>query len=331
MDASFRQVERDRTIVFGRGAIARAGDLLGEGFVLVCTARSRAAEPGVVALAGSVIDVPGGRVDEIAAGLRPAICGERLVALGGGRVIDVAKALAAADPPRSVVAIPTTLSAAEMTAFHRQASGVASQTGNVRPAVVINDPRLSASQPADGLAASTGNALGHAVVAVFSLASNPLAAAAGRAATQRLVRGWAGPEPDRDELALGALLGGWAVDRSGLGPHHAICQTLARVAGVGHAQANVAMLESSVAGIRRRLPDAVAQLESELGVDLEDFARGLRERAGVGRLDALAEDAALRERVARAAEGRSELGRVPPAPGLDELRAIYRAAATPGG
>ena len=331
MDASFRQVEHDRTIVFGRGAIARAGDLLGEGFVLLCTPRSRAAEPGVVGLAGSVIDVPGGRVDEIAAGLRPAIGGERLVALGGGRVIDVAKALAAADPPRSVVAIPTTLSAAEMTAFHRQASGVAPGTRHVRPTVVINDPRLSASQPADGLAASTGNALGHAVVAVFSLASNPVAAAAGRAAARRLVDGWAGPEPDREELALGALLGGWAVDRSGLGPHHAICQTLARVAGVGHAQANVAMLESSVAGIRRRLPDAVAQLESELGVDLERFARDLRERAGVGRLEALAGDADLRERVARAAEGRSELGRVPPAPDLDELRAIYRAAATPGG
>ena len=57
--------------------------------------------------------------------LRPEITGELLVALGGGRVIDVAKALAAADPPRRVAAIPTTLSGAEMTAVHRHVAGVA--------------------------------------------------------------------------------------------------------------------------------------------------------------------------------------------------------------
>jgi maleylacetate reductase len=330
VEAGFVEVEHDRTIVFGRGAIARAGDLLGAGFTLLCTSRSRESAPEVVELAGSVIDVPGGWVDEIAATLRPAVSGERLVALGGGRVIDVAKALAAADPVGGVIAIPTTLSAAEMTGFHRQASGVASRTRHVRPAVVINDPQLSASQPADGLAASTGNALGHALVAVFSRDSNPVARAVGRAAAERLIGGWAGAEPDRDVLALGALLGGWAVDQSGLGPHHAIAQTLVRIAGVGHAQANVALLESTVAGIRRRLPQELARLESGLDVDLERFARSLRERAGVGGIDALA-DAAVRERVARAAEGRSELGRVPPAPDLDELRAIYGAAATTGG
>ena len=39
-------------------------------------------------------------------------------------MIDVAKALAAADPPRRVAALPTTLSGAEMTAIHRHAAGV---------------------------------------------------------------------------------------------------------------------------------------------------------------------------------------------------------------
>src|SRR5206468_4300983 len=89
VEAGFVEVEHDRTIVFGRGAIARAGDLLGAGFTLLCTSRSRASAPEVVELAGSVIDVPGGWVDEIAATLRPAVSGEPLVALGGGRVIDV--------------------------------------------------------------------------------------------------------------------------------------------------------------------------------------------------------------------------------------------------
>ena len=102
-------------------------------------------------------DVPPGRVDEIAAGLRGPVAGDTLLALGGGRVIDVAKALAAADPPRRVAAAPTTLSAAEMTRGHRHAVGVDPATPRVRPHVVVNDPELSASQPEPGLAASALN------------------------------------------------------------------------------------------------------------------------------------------------------------------------------
>ena len=241
-------------------------------------------------------------------------------------MIDVAKALAAADAPVEVVAVPTTLSAAEMTRFHRHATGVAPHTPHVRPLVVINDPGLSASQPADQLAASTANAVGHALVAVFSVVSNPLARAVGRAAAGRLVAAWAAPEPERDELALGAMLAGWAVDQSGLGPHHAMAQTLSRIGGVGHAQANVAMLSSSVAGVRRRQPSAVAELESGLGVDLETFARDLRKAAAIDAIGAL-RDADMLERVVDAVESRAELERVPPAPDRSELRSAYRAAA----
>lgn len=326
---SFRQVEHDRTIVFGHGALVAASDLLGEAFTLLSTPRAREAAPEVLERAALAIDVPSGRVDELAARLLTAVVGERVVALGGGRVIDVAKALAAAgSPPGRVVAIPTTLSAAEMTGFHRQAQGAAGDAPQVRPAVVINDPQLSASQPTAELAASTGNALGHAVVAVFSVASNPIARAVGRAAAEHLVGGWARGVPDRDELALGALLGGWAVDQSGLGPHHAICQTLVRIGGVGHAAANVAMLAQTVGAVRRRQPDGMARLEAGLGIDLETFARTLRATAGVGALDALV-DASVRERVVRAAELRSELERVPAAADRSELRAIYGAAAIP--
>jgi hypothetical protein len=88
------------------------------------------------------------------------------------------------------------------------------------------------------------------------------------------------------------------------------------------------MLESSVAGIRRRRPEGVEQLESELGVDVEAFARTLRGRAGAGAIEALHEDPGLLERVIGAAERRSELERVPPAPDRAELRAIFWAAAT---
>ena len=70
----------------------------------------------MVAAAAAVHHVGPGPVDELAGELRDRVSGTLLVALGGGRVIDVAKALAAAaGPPVRAAAIPTTLSAAEMT------------------------------------------------------------------------------------------------------------------------------------------------------------------------------------------------------------------------
>ena len=68
-----------------------------------------------------------------------------LVALGGGRVIDTAKAIGGVTG-LPVAAIPTTLSGAELTAFHRIPAGVEG-AHMVRPSLVVADPLLMASQP----------------------------------------------------------------------------------------------------------------------------------------------------------------------------------------
>src|SRR5690242_12037047 len=124
----FRWEDGDRLIRFGRGALADAPELLGENPTLLTTARAAESAPGVVAHATRVYTVNPGPVDEVAEGLVEAVEtapeGSVVAALGGGRVVDVAKALAAARPPRRVVAIPTTLSAAEMTRAHRHATSV---------------------------------------------------------------------------------------------------------------------------------------------------------------------------------------------------------------
>src|SRR3954468_20945924 len=204
---SFRWQDGERLIRFGRGTLAEAPELLGEGYALLTTPRAVGAAPVVVERAAAVHHVGPGRVDEIAAILRPDVEGERLVALGGGRVIDVAKALAAADPPRHVAAIPTTLSAAEMTPLHRHATGVPGDTPHVRPAIVLNDPALCASQPVPDLAASALNALGHAAEAPLTQLANPVATLSAHEAARLLTTAFASDgEPDRDALALGALL-----------------------------------------------------------------------------------------------------------------------------
>ena len=76
----------------------------------------------LAAAATAVHEVPGGGVADLAAALLDQVGDGALVALGGGRVIDTAKALAAVGG-NTVAAIPTTMSGAEMTAIHRLPAG----------------------------------------------------------------------------------------------------------------------------------------------------------------------------------------------------------------
>ena len=180
---------------FGRGSVSEAADLLGGGFTLLSTARARATAPTVEQGAAQVLEVGPGRVDELAAQLRAEVTGELVVALGGGRVIDTAKALAAADPPRRAAAIPTTLSAAEMTRVHRHARGVGEAVARVRPALVINDPALCASQPDAQLAGSAANALAHALEGPLTTLASPVPSLAGARSAALIERAYSGDEP----------------------------------------------------------------------------------------------------------------------------------------
>lgn len=276
--------------------------------------------PEVAGPASVVYSVRPGRVDEIAGELLDDVGGELLVALGGGRVIDTAKALAAASEagarPR-VAAIPTTLSAAEMTAVHRRASGADGSLPGVRPAIVVNDPSLSASQPPAELAASAANALAHAAEGPATTRASPVPALAGREAARLIGAAYAG-EPDRDTLALAALLSGYAIDGCGYGLHHVLSQTLARLTPAGHGSANAAMLPHTLAALARRgAPDAA---------DLIDLARRLAARAGAARLRDLGVTDADLDRCADAAARRAELDLTPPRADRDELRELYAAA-----
>jgi alcohol dehydrogenase class IV len=320
---TFRHVDHDRTIVFGPGAVEAAADLIGEGYTLLTTPRAAEAVPALLARAGARVDVQGGLVDDIATDLRGHVPGNRYVALGGGRVVDVAKALAAADPPRTVITVPTTLSGAEMTGSHRMARGLPAGTPTKRADVVINDPALSASHDAPELAASSANALAHTLIGLSDPSVSPIAAAVALQAARRIAAAWASDEPDRAELALGALLAGWAVDHTRIGMHHALSQTAVRVAGATHAGANAALLPHTAAAMRARCPDAMARADADLGEPFEQLAARLRDRAGGERIDISALDV-LVETVGE----RPELQRVPPAPDADELRALYVSAAT---
>jgi alcohol dehydrogenase class IV len=297
---------------------------LGEGYTLLTTERALAMAPQLGEVAGDIFEVGAGRVDELSSELvgfvGPA---RRIVALGGGRVIDTAKALAAVRQPGrrpKVAAVPTTLSAAEMTAIHRRAAHSDTSLPGVRPAIVVNDPALSASQPLVDLAASAANSLAHAAEGPATVRASPIPTMAGREAARLIGAAYegGGDEPDRDMLALAALLSGYTIDSAGYGLHHVLSQTLARFAGVAHGAANAVMLPHTLVALQRR--------GASWAGDLVELATDLARRAQAVRLRGLGVDEAALEACVDAAADRAELDAIPPRPDRDELRALYAAA-----
>jgi alcohol dehydrogenase class IV len=323
----FTWQDGERTIRFGRGTIETAPELLGDTYTLLTTERAEQAAPDVVARASAVHHVGAGLVDELAAGLHDAVGDARLiVALGGGRVVDVAKALAGVRAHGTrAAAIPTTLSAAEMTRIHRTPAGH-ENARNVRAAIVINDPDLSASQPTPELAASSANALAHAVEAPVTTLTSPVPTLAAREATRLIDVAWLveGEDPSylgREQLAHAALLSGYAIDATRYGLSHVLSQTLVRVGGAAHGQANAAVLPAALGALERRFPGRV-----DPDGTLSELARRLARRAGADGIRRLGVDEAKLADCARAAAQRPDLAYTPPAADADELLALYREA-----
>jgi alcohol dehydrogenase class IV len=151
------------------------------------------------------------------------------------------------------------------------------------------------------------------------VAANPVATLAGHDAARRLVRAFDGAEPDRDELALGALLAGYTIDSAGFGLHHVMAQTLVRHGLASHGQANAIMLPHTVVALARRFPGRVDE-------DMAGAASRLCALTGVTRLRDLGVVGGDLDACADTAAARRELAHTPPAADVAELRGIYQAA-----
>jgi alcohol dehydrogenase class IV len=308
-------------VLFGRGTSGDAAGHLDGPYALLTTPRAQDAIPALRDGAREVHHVAPGLVDELSAQLLGQVADVPiLVAVGGGRVVDTAKAIAAGrgGTPR-VAAVPTTLSAAEMTHVHRLPKGSPRATTSVRPWLVVNDPALSASQPERELAASAANALAHAVEGPVTTRSSPVPALAGGEAVRLIAAAYGGDEVDRDTLALAALLSGYAIDSAGYGLHHVLSQTLVRVGGAAHGDANAAMLPHTTAALRDRFGDAVP-------AGAEELAAALAARAGATRVRDIGVEEDALAACASTAASRDELALTPPVADEAELLALYRAA-----
>jgi alcohol dehydrogenase class IV len=313
---------------------ADAGVLLEErgfdGHVLLTTERALATLPDAAETALEVLLVPHGRVDEISAALLPAATERPLVALGGGRVIDTAKAIAGARGGMCA-AIPTTLSGAELTPFHRTPKDVPGAR-LVRPALVVADPDLMASQPLAELAASAMNALAHAMEALYTPRANPVAELAALRGAELIGAGLPAEPIARDEVALGALLSGFASASTGIAIHHATCQTLVRGAGTPHAATNAVMLPHFAALMAERAPAQLGAFAHALGAAAPDPAAAaglvaaLTALTGRTRLSELGVSEDDLPPVADAVVHHPLYGNTPEPPSEGELLGLLRAA-----
>ena len=328
MPETFTFLDGERLIRFGRGALGDAPVLLeGRGFqtfTLLTTERAAAGARALADGAAAVLHVPPGLVDEISAELLPRAGDRPLVALGGGRVIDTAKAIAGARGGQCA-AIPTTLSGADLTPFHRTPRGVAGAR-LVRPALVVADPALTASQPAKELAASAMNAMAHAMEALYMPLSNPIAELAALRGAELLAAGLDAGDADRDDVALGALLAGWASAATGIGVHHATCQTIVRTAGTPHAETNAVMLPHFARLMAPRAPAAIEALAGAVGAPAPDRLAALSARCGHNSLSSLGVGEEQLAPVAQAVPTHPAYRNTPSPPTEDELLDLLRQA-----
>ncbi len=332
--ADFAWRDAGRTVVFRGGALGSVVTLLSEhgfdSFELLSTERALAGAPGLAEGAGAVHKVAPGGVPEAAAAILDQAGGAgHLVALGGGRVIDTAKAVAAVSAA-AVAAIPTTMSGAEMTGIHRLPAGAEDRAaGLVRPALVIADPEAMTAQPEPQLRASSMNALGHGADSLYTPYANPVSRMSALRGAGMIAASLDQDREGRDRraLALGSILCGYAIDSALFALHHVICQTLVRVCGSSHAETNAAILPRAMAAMRGRAPEEIGALAEAISTDPAGIERRILDlggnQAGLG--DAGADPSNL-EAALDAIEARPELGFTPDPPDRAELRAIIEAA-----
>jgi maleylacetate reductase len=274
---SFVWRDAGRTVVFRDSGLRDVPQLLAEHgfepFDLLSSERHLAEASELAAAARSIREVPAGAVPDAAAALLEAGGSDSLVALGGGRIIDSAKAIASVTGAQ-VAAIPTTMSGAEMTGIHRLPAGSESRVrAMIRPSLVIAEPRAMTSAPEPELRASSMNALAHGADSLYTPFANPVSQMTALRGAE-LIAASLDQDPserERAALALGSLLCGYAIDSGTFGMHHVICQTLVRVCGSPHAGTNAAILPRALAFMAPRAPDQLWPLASALQTDPESI------------------------------------------------------------
>lgn len=283
--ASFIAESGASRVVFGNGTFARLPEELER---LGCERALLVSTPGRASLANRAREMLGARAvarfddavvhvpDHVAGTARNvalAAQADCLIAFGGGSSIGVAKAVALTIG-LPIIAIPTTYGGSEMTPIWGRTSHGQKQTGRdakVQPRVVIYDPELTLSLPANVSAASGMNAIAHCVEALYAVDATPASTEAARRGIELLAKSL--PEVVADPIALparvsaleGAWLAGSALGSVQMALHHKLCHTLGGAFDLPHAETHSVLLPYTAAFNRQAASMAMQLAAKALG------------------------------------------------------------------
>lgn len=276
-------------LVFGRGQLASLGELAaGYGERVGLIAGAHLERSGEVERVQQRLEQRGLAVHRLVAHGEPEVsdvdqaaerlraCGAQVVVgLGGGSVLDLAKAAAGVasnggsvreylegvgagravrKPCLPLIAAPTTAgTGSEVTRNAVVSSRAEGFKKSIRsalllPAVALVDPALTDSAPPDQTAASGLDALTQLIEPYVSLRAMPVTDALAlegiRLAARALPRAFSdgADRGARDDMALASLLGGLCLSNAGLGAVHGIAAAVGALCGIGHGLSCAALL-----------------------------------------------------------------------------------------
>lgn len=174
---------------------------------------------------------------------------DSLVAVGGGSVIGLAKAVALSTG-LPIVSVPTTYSGSEMTDVWGMTHDGVKRTGRDRrvlPSAVAYDPGLTDELPRTVTGLSGLNAVAHAVEATYAEDTSPLVALIAEEAIHSMTRSLGGlaeegTEADRDLALYASWLCGMSLSLTTMGLHHKLCHLLGGRFDAPHAATHALVL-----------------------------------------------------------------------------------------
>jgi maleylacetate reductase len=277
--------DRDVRVVFGPRALSRVATeagALGTSILLISGRHEAKAADAVSAQLGSDL---ASRIDEVrphvpvevasrAIAVAHEVRADVVVAIGGGSAIGLAKAVAL-DTGMPIVAVPTTYAGSEMTPVWGKSDASGKTTGRdarVQPSVVVYDPLLTVSMPAELSAASGMNALAHALEALYAPDATSMSLAVAEEAIATLVHALprvVGEPEDveaRTRAFRGAWLAGWSLGVNTMGLHHKLAHVLGGTFQLWHAGVHSALLPQVAAFNVASARTAFARAAHALGV-----------------------------------------------------------------
>lgn len=217
-----------------------------------------------------------------------------VVGLGGGSVIDAAKAAAMlvdneqrieqyegknryARPPRPFIAVPTTCgTGSEVTwvavlTIESIRSKISVKGETMFPAAALVDADLIQSLPAELVAYTGADALTHALECTTCLAANPVSDALAEKAIALLFRNLGrafedieGDEEAREAVMRASTLAGMAFTNSDVAAVHCLSEAIGGLYDLPHGKLNAILLEPVFRYSRPAIAERLAQLDSTL-------------------------------------------------------------------